>query len=46
VLRAEPGVVMQVTMCADGWCRVQGRGRSGYIERAHLFGVYPRETIG
>jgi len=46
VLRAEPGVVMQVTMCAQGWCRVQGRGRSGYIERAHLFGVYPRETIG
>jgi SH3-like domain-containing protein len=46
VLRAEPGVVMRVTMCADRWCRVEGQGRSGYILREQGFGVYPAETIG
>ena len=46
VLRAEPGVVMRVTMCADRWCRVQGQGRSGYLLREHGFGTYPGEPIG
>ncbi|MCG2841637.1 SH3 domain-containing protein [Sandaracinobacter sp. RS1-74] len=46
VLRAEPGVVMRVTMCADRWCRVEGQGRSGYLLREQGFGVYPNETIG
>ncbi len=46
VLRAEPGVVMRVTMCADRWCRVEGEGRSGYILREQTFGTYPNEPIG
>ncbi len=46
VLRAEPGVVLRVTMCADQWCRVQGEGRSGYLLREHAFGTYPGEVIG
>lgn len=46
VLRAEPGVVMRVTMCADRWCRVEGQGRSGYMLREHGFGVMPDEPIG
>ncbi len=46
VLRAEPGVVMRVTMCADRWCRVEGEGRSGYLLREHGFGTYPQESIG
>jgi SH3-like domain-containing protein len=46
VLRAEPGVVMRVTMCAQRWCRVEGQGRSGYILSEHGFGVYPNEIIG
>jgi SH3-like domain-containing protein len=46
VLRAEAGVVMRVTMCADRWCRVEGQGRSGYMLREHGFGVYPNEPIG
>lgn len=46
VLRAEPGVVMRVTMCAQDWCRVEGEGRSGYLRRSDGFGVYPNETIG
>jgi SH3-like domain-containing protein len=46
VLRAEPGVVMRVTMCADRWCRVEGQGRSGYLLREQGFGVTPTEPIG
>lgn len=46
VLRADPGVVMRVTMCAGDWCRVEGQGRSGYLLRAHGFGVYAQESIG
>jgi SH3-like domain-containing protein len=46
VLRAEPGVVLRVTMCADAWCRVQGQGRSGYLLREHAFGTHPGEVIG
>ena len=46
VLRAEPGVVMRVTMCADRWCRVEGEGRSGYVLREQTFGTYPDEPIG
>ncbi|MGQ5702263.1 SH3 domain-containing protein [Sandaracinobacteroides sp. A072] len=46
VLRAEAGVSMRVTMCADRWCRVEGQGRSGYLLREHAFGTYPDEPIG
>ena len=46
VLRAEPGVVMRVSMCADRWCRVEGEGRSGYVLREQTFGTYPNEPIG
>lgn len=46
VLRAEPGVIMRVTMCAEKWCRVEGEGRSGYLPRDQAFGVYPDESIG
>lgn len=46
VLRAEPGVVMRLTMCADRWCRVEGEGRSGYLLRSQGFGTYPDEIIG
>ena len=46
VLRAEPGVILRVTMCAEQWCRVEGEGRSGYLLRDQAFGVYPDESIG
>ncbi len=46
VLRADPGVVLRVTMCAQKWCRVEGQGRSGYLLREQGFGVYSDESIG
>ncbi len=45
VWRAEPGVVGKVSQCAGGWCLFDARGRAGYIEVAHLFGVGTDEKL-
>jgi SH3-like domain-containing protein len=42
---AEPGVQAEVSECAEGWCRLEGRGFSGWIEQGALWGVYPDETF-
>ena len=44
--RAEPGVVGRVSKCSRGWCWFDVRGRSGYVEASHLWGVGPGETLG
>ncbi|MBW8295791.1 SH3 domain-containing protein [Sphingopyxis sp.] len=36
--RAEPGVVGRITDCADGWCRFNVKGRSGWIQTDHIWG--------
>jgi SH3-like domain-containing protein len=43
--RAEPGVVGQVSSCRDGWCEFDVRGRSGFVEIAHIYGVGADERI-
>jgi len=45
VWRAEPGVVGKVGQCANGWCFLDVRGRGGFVEVAHLFGVTATETL-
>ncbi len=45
VWRAEPGVVGKISQCAKGWCLFDARGRAGYIEVAHLFGVGADEKL-
>lgn len=37
--RAEPGVVGKITDCDDGWCRIEVKGRAGYIETRHIWGA-------
>jgi SH3-like domain-containing protein len=37
--RAEPGVVGKISECRKGWCKIDVRGRMGYIEASHLWGV-------
>lgn len=44
--RAEPGVVGRLSKCARGWCFLDVRGRGGYVETNHLWGVDPQETLG
>ena len=43
--RAEPGVVGRLSRCASGWCRLDVRGRSGFIRTEHIWGLGPGETI-
>ena len=44
IWRAEPGVVGKLSECARGWCKLDVRGRIGYIEAASLWGVDPQEA--
>ncbi len=43
VAQVEAGVVARLMACAGGWCRVKAASHRGWIERAHLWGVYPSE---
>lgn len=37
--RVEAGVVGRVSECANGWCKLDVKGRAGYIESSALWGV-------
>ena len=43
--RAAPGVVGRLSQCAAGWCRLDVRGRAGFVEIARLWGVGPNESF-
>ncbi|SOB86963.1 SH3-like domain-containing protein [Sphingomonas guangdongensis] len=43
--RAAPGVVGRISKCTSGWCWFDVRGRAGYVEAIHLWGVDPGEEI-
>jgi SH3-like domain-containing protein len=43
--RAEAGVVGRLRSCRNGWCDFDVKGRRGWIEAAHLWGVAPEETV-
>jgi SH3-like domain-containing protein len=45
VWRAEPGVVGRVSQCARGWCLFDAKGRAGFIQVAHIWGVAADERI-
>ena len=44
IWRAEPGVVGKLTDCRRGWCKIDVRGRIGYIEAIHIWGVDAQEA--
>jgi len=43
--RAEPGVIGRLSHCDEGWCRIDVKGREGYIEESALWGVNPDESF-
>jgi SH3-like domain-containing protein len=43
--RAEAGVIGRLSKCGNGWCRIDVRGRSGYIEQGRLWGVDQGEVV-
>lgn len=45
IAKLESGVIAKVRKCQRNWCRVQVDSIDGWIEQAHLWGVYPKETI-
>ena len=42
--RASPGVVGRLSKCARGWCYFDARGRGGFVEANHLWGVTRRTS--
>ena len=44
-VRAAPGVVGRVSKCGNGWCYLDVKGRGGFVEISHIWGVDPVETI-
>jgi SH3-like domain-containing protein len=45
VAQLERGVIGHVKRCKGGWCSFSGRGFDGWVQQAHLWGVYPDETV-
>jgi SH3-like domain-containing protein len=45
VWRAEPGVVGRVSQCARGWCLFDAKGRAGFIQVVHIWGVAADERL-
>lgn len=39
IFRAEPGVVGRISDCANGWCKIDVKGRMGFIETLHIWGA-------
>ena len=45
ILKSEPMVIGKLMECEKDWCRIQISGRKGWIEKTHLWGVYPDEVM-
>jgi len=45
IARVEPKVVGRLLNCRDDWCRVEISGLRGWMQRKHLFGVFPDEKV-
>ncbi|MFD1611063.1 SH3 domain-containing protein [Sphingomonas tabacisoli] len=45
VWRAEAGVVGKLRSCSSGWCDFDVKGRRGWIEASHLWGVGSDEAV-
>jgi SH3-like domain-containing protein len=43
--RAESGVIGRLSRCGGNWCRIEVHGRSGFVEKTHLWGVDPDEKL-
>jgi len=41
----EPGVVVDVEGCEENWCHVTAKNVTGYVQKKHVWGVYPDELI-
>ena len=42
---AEPGVQARLLKCQGDWCSIRIERDGGWMRRAHLWGVYPKEIV-
>ena len=45
VIRAEPGVQGQIITCTEQHCRLRVHETDGWVDRAHLWGLYADEIL-
>ncbi len=45
VARVQPGVIANVSACANSWCRISIADTQGYLRQDRLWGVYPNEKV-
>ncbi len=45
LLRLAPGVLVEVDRCEDAWCRLEVRGKKGWLQRESLWGPYAGEEF-
>ncbi|WP_425230326.1 SH3 domain-containing protein [Sphingomonas sp.] len=45
LFRAAPGVVGRISACGNGWCRLDVKGRAGFVQVGSLWGVEAAETL-
>jgi len=43
--RLQAGLLVEITKCTKGWCSVQARETSTWLEQEKLFGTYPGEPV-
>ena len=46
VARLEPGVLANLEDCRHEWCEIRVSGLSGWVSRAHIWGVDVKEALG
>lgn len=45
VLMAEPGAIGEILSCGGEWCALRFEGKSAWMPRESIWGVYPNEEI-
>lgn len=45
IIRLEPGVIAKLLKCSKLWCYIEAGDEKGWVERVHLWGVYPTERF-
>lgn len=43
--RAAPGVVGRLSACGNGWCKLDVKGRAGFVELGSLWGAEATEVL-
>jgi len=45
IAKIEPGAYGKLLDCTSTWCRIQFASYRGWVKRAQIWGVYPKETL-